>query len=80
MTTELEHHDRTKAFRILHCLCVCKRPLQQYELLDAASFADPDSVINAEYRLWDNTIDLCKPLVEIAPSGVVKFVHFTVKE
>ena len=79
MKTGLEHLDRVNAFRILHGLCVCERPLTQQELLDAVSFANPDAISNKEYRLWDSTIDLCKPIIEVTASGVVKFVHFTVK-
>ena len=80
MKTELEPKDSETAIRMLRCLCVCRRPLKQYELLDAASFADMNAISNKDYRLWDNAIDLCKPLIELHPTGTVKFVHFTVRE
>ena len=80
MRTELEQRDRLKAFRILHCLCTSKRPLKQHELLDAVSFANPAAISKKDLRLWDSTVDLCKPLIEVTATGVVKFVHFTVME
>ena len=54
--------------------------MRQHELVDAISLADPNAISNKEYRLWDNVVEVCKPLIEITLSGVVKFVHFTVKE
>ena len=77
---ELEQHDRAKAIRILNLLCVCKRPMRQHELVDAVSLANPNAISNKEYRLWDNVVEVCKPLIEVTLSGVIKFVHFTVKE
>ena len=80
MKNELESRDSVTAFRMLHCLSVSKRPLRQHELLDAVSFVDQHAVLDTGYRLWDNATDLCKPLVEVTGTGLVKFVHFTAKE
>ena len=52
----------------------------QHEVVDVVSLADSNAIEHKEHRLWNNVIELCKPLVEVTPSGIVRFVHFTVKE
>jgi hypothetical protein len=57
-----------------------KRPLKRYELLDGISLHSGNNMLSDETRLWDQAIDICKPLIENGPNGSVVFVHFTVQE
>ncbi|KAK2802065.1 hypothetical protein FQN51_004975 [Onygenales sp. PD_10] len=72
--------DQEKAIRIFRWLSLAERPLRKHELLDAASLHTANTCLNEETRVWENVIDLCKPLVEEMPNGTIVFIHFTVKE
>jgi hypothetical protein len=76
----MDPRDREKATRILEWIAFAKRPLKRAELLDAVSLHRGNSQLNEETRLWEQVIELCKPLVEDGPNETIVFIHFTVPE
>jgi hypothetical protein len=76
----MDEQDREKATRILKWIALAKRPLKKFELLDGVTLHRGNSHLNEKTRLWEQVIDLCKPLVEETSSRTIVFIHFTVQE
>jgi hypothetical protein len=77
---QIDTPDREKATRILKWMTLAKRPLKKFELLDGVTLHRGNSQLNEKSRLWEQVIDLCKPLVEDGPNETIVFIHFTVRE
>ena len=76
----MDLQDREKASRILRWMTMAKRPLKKFELLDGVTLHRHNSQLNEKTRLWEQVVDLCKPLVEDGPNGTIAFIHSTVRK
>ncbi|KAK0110163.1 hypothetical protein ONS95_002814 [Cadophora gregata] len=68
------------AINILEWMACSHRPLRIYELLDGISFRPDHPTFDSRPKMDIAVLDLCRPLIEIGPSCVLDFVHFSAKE
>ncbi|OCL05557.1 hypothetical protein AOQ84DRAFT_413235, partial [Glonium stellatum] len=80
ISTKLGSKDKDRAVRILEWIAFSKRPMKKWELQDAISINIGSPVLTGETKLFNNFLDICKPLIEYGPNEIVSFVHFSVQE
>ena len=80
MESNLNIKNRKKVMRILQWTAFSRRKLRVQELLDGVSLYEDCSFLSEENRLKKHVLEICKPILEETPSGVVDFVHFSAKE
>lgn len=61
-------------------ITLAERPLRLPELLAGLALGASPYVLNDKTKQPESVLDLIKPLIDISSSGIVSFVHFTVKE
>lgn len=71
---------RYMAIRILGWMACSYRILKAHELLDGISFDTSLTTLTPKTRIRKDVLDLCRPLIEEGPDGIVDFVHFSAKE
>ena len=72
--------NRDRASRIFQWLTCSQRPLKKFEVQDAVTLYPDNARISESTRVTEHVFELCKPLVESGPNGVIRFVHVSVKE
>ena len=76
----LSVNNRRKVMRILQWVAFSKRRLRVQELLDGISLHEDCSFLSEGNRLKRHVLEVCKPILEETPSGLVDLVHFSAKE
>ena len=76
----LSDSNKDKVTRILQWIAFTCRPLRTHELLDGATLHEGNMVLDETTKLGSSVLELCKPIIEEGPGGIVQFVHFSAKE
>ena len=77
-------YDLTKRYQVsqvFQLLTYSNRPMKRYEIRDAVTMCtENNTFIDDANRVQESVFDLCKPLIEFASDGTVRFIHVSVKE
>ena len=74
---------RQRAFSILYWVCVARRPISLYEVVDGIVLHPGQTILNKKTRSNNpkrDIIELCAPLLETLKNGVLDLVHFSARE
>jgi hypothetical protein len=68
------------AKRVLYWVTASFRPLREYEIEAGVALHPGTTVLNNRSKVQKNIVDLCYPILERRPGGLVELVHFSAKE
>jgi hypothetical protein len=65
---------------VLYWVTASFRPLREYEIEAGIALRSGITVLNDRSKVQKNIVDLCYPMLERRPGGLVELVHFSAKE
>ena len=79
----LHSNLRKRVFKILSWLCAARRPVSVYEVIDGIALDFDQRELCSKWKIqnfYHHMVDLCAPLIEVAPNQTLQIVHFSAKE
>jgi len=80
MKAESNGGRRDQAFRVLEWIATSYRPLRIHEVQDGVSLRSGQTMLDERTKVSSAVIDICRPLIQVGRDGVIRFIHFSVKE
>lgn len=66
--------------RVLYWVTTSCRPLKEHEIEAGVALQPGTTVLNDRSKVQKSIVDLCYPILERRPGGVIELMHFSAKE